>query len=283
MTHAFAPGHVTGLFAVHDHQDPIQKGSRGAGWSLQKGAWATITEGTGISINGEASEAPVTKTALNHMGIEARVDIQLDLPTGQGFGMSAAGTLAACLAASSHFNVEPETALEAAHYAEVTHGTGLGDAVGSWFGSGELRIKPGCPPHGWAMNIPATGEFLFCTLGEGIPTRDIITNPEWQEATRREGDAAVDRIMEAGRPNAWTTLLAESQGFTERLGLLTPQMRALGDQLPTWGQCMLGNTLWVHGDPGELEQAEALLEGHGSTFRCGVDPNGARLVRSVPF
>lgn len=282
MTHAFAPGHVTGLFAVHDHAEPLRKGSRGAGWSLQKGAWATVQEGDGITINGKPSKAHVTATALQHLGVTCQAHIQLDLPTGQGFGMSAAGTLATCLAATSQFNLEPELALEAAHIAEVQHGTGLGDAIGSWFGSGELRIKPGCPPHGWAMNIPAKGEFLFCTLGEGIPTENIITNPHWQTETRRWGDAAVDRILEAGRDKGWETTLRESQEFTDKLGLLTPQMRELGTHFDHWGQCMLGNTLWVWGAPGDLERAEALLEAHGATFRCGVDPNGARLVRSVP-
>ncbi len=288
---AFAPAHVTGLFAIHDGSPkPQHRGSRGGGWSLTKGAWATVEESdtTRITINGEETKAPVTQAALAALTDQAlRVDLRLDLPEGQGFGMSAAGTLAASLAACSLLDIDDDRALEVTHVAEVEQGTGLGDAIGSWFGGGELRIKPGCPPTGWAMQIPApeSTEFLFCVLGGGISTSTIIRDPNWKEKTRIVGDPAVDVILELGRERAWSELLHQSAAFSAALGLRPEQMVALGQQLPDdchWGQCMLGHTMWVTGEAGDLERAEALLEGHGDIIRCAVDPNGARLVRSVP-
>lgn len=289
---AFAPAHVSGLFAVHDEVgDDLAKGSRGAGWCIHKGAWAAAIPGeeTTISINGKLSAAPVTTLALNQLAPDANfaIDIRLDLPTGQGFGMSAAGTLAACLAVASELDLEPEYALEATHHAEVTHGTGLGDAIGSWFGGGELRLKPGVPPHGWAMQIhpPTDQEFLFLTMGDAVPTASIIRDSAWKSATRRHGDAAVDRILDAGRDMAWRTLLVEAHQFSLALGLMPEAMHQLGDELPDdvlWGQCMLGSTLWVTGDTGDLERAEALMEGRGEMFRSTVDPNGARMVKGLP-
>jgi pantoate kinase len=289
---AFAPGHVTGLFAVHDEAtDPLRKGSRGAGWTLDKGAWARVqrTDETVFLVNGEPDHAPVTETALALLAPDEplAVDLRLDLPIGQGFGMSAAGTLAACLATTSLLDLEPERALEATHTAEVATGAGLGDAIGSWFGSGEVRIKPGCPPHGWAMRVepPADTRFLYCVLGESIPTQDIIRNDEWKAATVRHGDNAVDRILDAGRERAWESILEESIGFGSQLGLMPTRMLALGQKLPKdvqWGQCMLGSTMWVTGKRGDLERAEALLEGHGPVFHANVDPNGARMVRELP-
>ncbi|MGB0653737.1 MAG: pantoate kinase [Thermoplasmatota archaeon] len=288
VARAFAPGHVSGIFAVHDEaEDPLAKGSRGVGWSLDRGATATVraADTTTIALDGLPSEAPVTRTALARLTAEPlHVDISLDLPGGQGFGTSAAGTLAACLAATRLLDLEPEQALEAAHIAEVTHGTGLGDAIGSWNGSGELRIKPGCPPRGWAMRIepPAGTRFLYCILGDALPTPSIIRDPAWKARTKAEGDAAVDRILAAGRDAAWPLLLEESAAFGHRLGLMPPALAELGAALPegiTWGQSMLGSTLWATGPADALDDARPLLAAAGTVVEAGIDASGARLVR----
>lgn len=289
MSKAFAPAHVTGLFAVHDEDpDPLKKGSRGAGWSLDQGATATVTRSDrlAVRIGGQADPAPVTRLALERLapGQPLAVDLRLDLPVGQGFGMSAAGTLAACLAAADLLGLEPELALEAAHAAEVRSGTGLGDAVGSWFGSGEVRMKPGCPPHGWALRIepPEDARFLFCVLGRGIATPSIIRDAAWKRKTRELGDPAVDRILAVGRAAAWDRILLESGSFSDALGLMPPEMRRLGAQLPegcSWGQSMLGTTMWVTGDAAALDAARRVLAKAGLLVEAAVDPNGARLVR----
>jgi len=290
VSRAFAPAHVSGLFAIHDQDpDPLKKGSRGAGWSLDAGATATVTpsdEATRIRINGEAAQAPVTRRGLELLapGRSFTADLRLDLPTGQGFGMSAAGTLAACLAAAHALGLEPETALEATHVAEVGSGTGLGDAVGSWFGSGEVRTRPGCPPLGWALRIepPAGTRFLFCVLGAAIATPSIIRDTAWKRKTRDLGDPAVDRVLAAKRDGAWDAILLESHRFSDALGLMPPAMRSAAAALPDgcrWGQSMLGNTMWVTGTPDELDVARRVLAKSGLLVEAGVDVNGARMVR----
>lgn len=292
MSRAFAPAHVSGLFAVHD-QDPdvLKRGSRGAGWSLDLGATADVRraepgEETRIRSNGSAAEAPVTRRALDLLaprrGLE--VDLRLDLPTGQGFGMSAAGTLAACLAACNTLGLEPEKALEATHAAEVESGTGLGDAIGSWFGCGEVRTRPGVPPLGWALRIepPPGTRFLFCVMGRDIPTPSIIRDAAWKRKTRDLGDPAVDRILAAKREGAWEAVLAEAHNFSDALGLMPEEMRAAARGLPDgcrWGQSMLGNTMWVTGTPDELDVARRVLVKSGLLLDAGVDVNGARMVR----
>lgn len=292
MARAFAPAHVSGLFAVHDDdRDVLRRGSRGAGWSLDLGATADVRpaeEGTGtrIRINGEPQQAPVTRMALERLapGHPFTVDLKLDVPTGQGFGMSAAGTLAACLAATSELGLEPERALEAAHAAEVESGTGLGDAVGSWFGCGEVRMSPGVPPHGWALRIepPAGTRFLFCVMGKAIPTPSVIRDAAWKRKTRELADPAVDRILEAKRDGAWAAILREAHTFSGALGLMPAEMRRLGDALPAacaWGQSMLGNTMWVTAPTDGLDVARRVLVKAGLLIEAGVDMNGARIVR----
>lgn len=286
---AFAPGHVSGLFAVHDEaSDPLRKGSRGAGWSVDKGATATVSKAaaTTVRIDGAVADAPVTRAALERLapGIGLDVELRLELPVRQGFGMSAAGTLAACLAAASELGLEPEEALKATHAAEVQSGTGLGDAIGSWFGAGEVRMRPGCPPDGWAMRVepPEHARFLFLVAGSGIATPTIIRDAAWKQRTRELADPAVDRIVAAGRPMAWTTILHESQKFTKALGLLPRELADVAARLPAgalWGQSMLGTTLWVTGRPAALDAARSVLVGNGTLIELGVDPNGARLVR----
>lgn len=293
ISNAFAPAHVSGLFAVHDDADPLKRGSRGAGWCLRLGAFARVEaiEGpTEVLLEGRADAAPVTRTALEHLAPAQgfRVELVAEAPVGQGFGMSAAGTLAAALAVCDITDRDPEDALKATHVAEVSHGTGLGDAIGSWFGGGELRMKPGCPPHGWAMRLepPEDTEFLFSVLGDPIGTANVIREAAWQERTQEHGDAAVDRILDAGRGRAWRQLLLESAVFSQRLGLMPERMAALGAQMPDgvqWGQCMLGSTMWVHAPAGDLDRCEAVLEGEGPLLRSGVDPHGARLVRQTPL
>lgn len=293
MARAFAPAHVSGVFAVHDQDpDPLKRGSRGAGWSLDAGATADVrlSDRVLVRIDGQSAQAPVTRMALERLapGQGFEVDLRLDLPIGQGFGMSASGTLAACLAATAELGLDAERALEAAHAAEVLSGTGLGDAVGSWFGSGEVRMKPGCPPHGWALRIdpPAGTRFLFCVLGAAIATPSIIRDSAWKGKTRALGDPAVDRILAAGqggdRTAAWRRLLLESHSFGDGLGLMPDEMRRLGRSLPeecSWGQSMLGNTLWVTGDEAALDVARRMLVKSGLLVEAGVDDSGARMVR----
>ncbi len=285
---AFAPGHVSGVFAVHDEAtDPLAQGSRGAGWSVMAGARATVepAAATHIRIAGAESPAPVTRAALAHLSdTPVAVRLELGLPVGQGFGMSAAGTLAACLAATHLLGLEPELALEATHRAEIGAGTGLGDAIGSWNGSGEIRMRPGVPPHGWAMRVdpPEDLRFLYCVLGEGISTPRVIGDSSWKKRTRALGDAAVDRMIGGGRASAWDAILTESERFSRELGLMPPAMAALGSRLPKgcrWGQTMLGTTMWITGDDSALKEARDMLGRAGPILELGIDQNGARMAR----
>ena len=141
---AFAPGHITGFFEpVYHPEDMSRCGSRGAGVSVSLGAYSGVSvENTAnktieVFINGRKSPAPVTRLALDFLvgnnPIDITVKTRLDLPMGQGFGMSAAGSLSACLAVAKICGLSESDALRASHFAEVHLGTGLGDVVSSFF------------------------------------------------------------------------------------------------------------------------------------------------------
>ena len=60
---AYAPAHITGFFAVKQHQNPIKAGSIGCGLCLEAGVTATITVdpsyiGSVIRFNGKQIYTP---------------------------------------------------------------------------------------------------------------------------------------------------------------------------------------------------------------------------------
>src|SRR5271170_1771840 len=122
---AFAPGHVTGIF-VPDlaAPDPRARGSRGLGVVLDTGARAVVTwrpaERARVQIRDERGRAlPITEEAIRHLvrpgSGSVSVVIRHELPVGQGFGMSAAGTLAATLAVARLLSLPRQRAVEVAH------------------------------------------------------------------------------------------------------------------------------------------------------------------------
>jgi len=116
----FCPGHITGFFSIHDQSREIMScGSRGAGVSLSLGALAAVTlktpEDTGCSdpislrlavkgVNDFHVDPRIYASVLESLlpekgkGWEVALRINLQLPVGQGFGMSGAGALSSSVA-----------------------------------------------------------------------------------------------------------------------------------------------------------------------------------------
>ena len=116
----FCPGRITGFFSIHDQgREILARGSRGAGVNLSLGAISAVTMKTPDQTG---SEGPmVLKLAVKGVndfetdpriygsvvesllpergaGWEANVRVNLQLPVGQGFGMSGAGALSTSIA-----------------------------------------------------------------------------------------------------------------------------------------------------------------------------------------
>ena len=135
-TAAFCPAHITGFFSIHDgHEWAHERGSRGAGLNLARGAKAVVEVrgDTGrdteleVVLNGARVDAPITCHAMfrvvrdaevrKSLSIKATVDEEL--PQSQGFGMSAAGSMAASLALCGALGIEENEAVDMA--AEAAH------------------------------------------------------------------------------------------------------------------------------------------------------------------
>lgn len=173
----FAPSHITGFFEVVNHLDPLIRGSRGAGVTLDQGVvtQVDVSEGNGeviIKTNGKSSnkeyprESSVSYKTLNLLrkqfyeeiewnNIQITIQHQTQVPMEAGFGVSAGSALGTSLGLSKILKL-PLTfnqAAAVAHHAEVELKTGLGDVMGAVVGGFPIRIEPGAPGFGKADRI----------------------------------------------------------------------------------------------------------------------------------
>ncbi|NIP36706.1 MAG: hypothetical protein GWN18_17205, partial [Thermoplasmata archaeon] len=186
---AFCPGHITALFyAPEPGASARETGSRGAGVCVSLGAKATV-EAMPAYMNEIAPMRgsivpPVMATALSDYlqrssrATSLRVGLELDLPVGQGFGMSGAMTFAALLATEVELGLaggEINTLLAHAHAAEVEHSTGLGDVVAQARGGIDVRWRQGLPPEGQVGHRRQEARLLLAWGDDPLHTRTVLT------------------------------------------------------------------------------------------------------------
>ena len=250
-------GHITLLFSIHDDALlPRNQGSRGAGFCLEKGVEVSIQEtGRTVAIEEgqemagwdqdipavqqkgeiELSISPYdanehhTEQMYSDLIDELRqarllpfdaiysVNVTIELPLSQGFGMSAAGLSALSLACfeMSRKGSAPQY-FRAAHHIERRYSGGLGDVLGLFVGGVELRTHPGSPPSpGVARSFSLDMPVLLIWQPSGSKhTSEYIDHPDWKTNITRAGDAAVDRLAKKDwNASIWNELLQESQTF----------------------------------------------------------------------
>jgi pantoate kinase len=283
---AFAPGHISGFFEPVLHpEDLMHTGSRGAGFSISLGALSEViveesqSNDIQIFINGKRSYAQVTNLALKNIignnSLNVIVKTQLDLPTGQGFGMSAAGALSSCLALCKCFDFPSEHALKAAHAAEVQLRTGLGDVVSSYFGGLEIRKSAGLPPWGFIEHIPGKFELVLCVTGKKIDTKKILNNPNFVKKISEYGRICTQKLLE--KPSI-ENFFYQSQLFTKKICFAdkkTYQAVNTVKNLGTASICMLGNSIFATGN---TEKLCRVLSVFGKVYVCCIDEYGARII-----
>ena len=283
---AFCPGHVTGFFVIEDGAAiPEKRGSRGAGFCVELGAVSEVTAEPGneiqIYFEGIETDAPVTRKALElllpeKMSIIARIEHQA--PMGQGFGMSAAGTFATCLAAAVELEIgDPKyAALKATHIAEVLNRTGLGDAVAQSVGGFVHRLEPGIPPHGEleVLKIPPQ-DVIFCILGNPISTSSILSDSEIRARIRESGNIC---LRDFENVPGFDEFVDISWMFARDSGLATEKMiRVLGGlgDLGKGSMVMLGNSIFAFGD---IDAIEKKFGGWGTVIKTKVAGTGAYII-----
>lgn len=301
---AFSPGHVTGLFEIHDGDpDPMRRGSRGAGFSLAHGAVTYVEIEPADSMRIEvivdkvSDPAPVTRTAVievlkaavrdakielnrdapkgSRARVAVRVTTELQLPVSQGFGMSAAAALSTSLALARALRIGRSEALRAAHLADVENRAGLGDVIGASVGGFEIRTAPGMPPYGATTSFVGYGDAVICIVGGKLLTRDVLSDPAKRAAVNAAGGRA---LVELAKSPTLDVFLEQSQRFARESGLLTPELeRAIHAASPHGraSMSMLGNSLFAFGNVPRLVTA---LSPFGETRVVPVSEGGARSL-----
>jgi pantoate kinase len=285
---AFAPGHVTGFFAIYDSAKKMRhQGSRGAGICLSLGAHSIVGV-TGSSyqqidvlLNNERVSESVTEYAIRRiLGNEpakVKVVTTLDLPVGQGFGMSAAGALSACLALESALNMglKREDVICAAHEAEINYHTGLGDVLPQSIGGVVLRKMEGCPPFGVVEVMEAVEKgVVLCIIGEGLSTKEIITDEEHKKRITQMGTHCLRELQK--NPNL-KDMMRLSYEFSKRTGLLSKELEkaiSAANEIGMASMSMLGESVFALGNCDKLKE---VLSNFGEVFVCEIDNMGMRL------
>ncbi len=189
----YAPGHLTGLFQICDQSpDPLQKGSRGSGVSLDIGVYTKVTSEPAkrttwtIKINGKQTDgAFVSENVLNKLTKRIKpqaiaVEHSVETPMIAGFGSSGGGALSLALALNEATcaGLSRIEASHAAHIAEIECGTGLGSVFAAERGGFGVLTKPGAPGIGDSISYPNSRNLRVVYLHFGsISTKEALANP----------------------------------------------------------------------------------------------------------
>jgi pantoate kinase len=262
----FVPGHITGFFEIIDHQNPLYKGSRGAGVVIDKGVLTElkIEDGVGdvqVKINGKSDpkNASITYKTIDliktHFKLEDKninIKHEFQVPISTGFGTSAACALGTSLAIVKTLDLSLtfNKAASIAHLAEIEMKSGLGDVIAEITGGIVLRLKEGSPGIGRTDRIIEKNrdEEVFIiskTLGE-IATSEIIEDPYYKKRINQTGGRLLDELLK--RPDLGV-FLKLSRKFAEETSLINAELHEVievfEDETMGASMAMLGNTAFA--------------------------------------
>ena len=252
---AFAPGNVSGVFRIVRDDDPSRMHSLGMGFTVADGVTATVRDApaTEVSFNGEVFDFPTVRHVVEALaGRALNVALESPLPLSGGFGLSGASALATAFAIDAGLGLGlTERALGmAAHVAEVTNLTGLGDVCGQFRGGCLAKLVPGDPLAAVALPVPE--QAVFYRYFSPIRTREIIGDPEHAARINAAGDAAltaIDGLAEAGVPD-FAEYVSVAKRFSIESGLLrNSEVRRIVEEVEAGGgaasMIMLGNAVFA--------------------------------------
>ncbi len=245
---AFAPAAISSFFEICDTQDgkPIkdleQIGARGGGFGLEKGVHTQITieeakkNRIEVFINSKiAPEAKTTRHVIEALLAKVtekyavRVDHQIDVPIGSGFGTSAGGALTAGLALGEALEL-PLTYNQIgkiAHVAEIQFQTGLGTVSSLTFSGGcVLVVEPGAPGICQIDRIPVKPDYLVVAgfFKSNVPKKPVLSSSQRKQEINRFGKKTMESILlEPSLKN----FLECCWEFSQKVGFATENTRQL--------------------------------------------------------
>jgi len=267
MTTAFCPGHLTCFFRPVRTADVMTTGSEGAGIRLSLGSVVHIDERSDkkvcMMIDGKSSEAKISKRVASILADGRGFDITVEnqLPVSQGFGMSAAGAIAAGVCICKILGKDENEAYKAAHIADIEEMGGMGD-VSALTAKGPISVRTtaGFPPNGNVISKGCKRDLTLIVIDGELETKKVLADEDMVRLISSAGDIAMRSYLFDGR------LFKASRYFSTITKLESPAMRsALSDLGGNAAMCMLGNSIFT--TLSEDETRDAL--GHDVlTYRC---------------
>jgi pantoate kinase len=243
---AFAPAAITNFFSIH--YDPAKNGdfrragATGGGYVLSKGVVtkASLHLGeqgeTEIVVDGDPNyKATTTRKAIEllfeahgHPKGRVMVEQSMEVPVGFGFGASAAAAISGVYAVAAAMGLKlPRRDLAYhAHVADIVQRTGLGTVSVTFEGTGAGAItKAGAPGVSRFFNVKVPKGTRLVTASLAPFTKsDALSKADTARKINRLGDEALGRFE--SHPTL-DRLASEGETFSEKLGLMTPQVREL--------------------------------------------------------
>jgi pantoate kinase len=222
----------------------------------------------------------------NKTTLDVKVDLRVNVPIGAGYGTSAAGTAASCLALADAAQL-PITFNEIGrltHVAEVVNQTGLGTASAILVGGFVLVTEPGAPGSGIVDRLPfPRGNSIICAYLDANPTKNVLSQSDIASRVNPAGRLAIEAIK---RNPCLTTFLSEARKFSIKSGFQTRETSRIIDIMIKNGavgaaQNMIGKA--VHG-VAENHSVERITSQVKKEFRVAkifaskLDDRGVRLV-----
>ncbi|MGA3406892.1 MAG: hypothetical protein ABSD49_14270 [Candidatus Bathyarchaeia archaeon] len=305
ISDARCPAGISSLFeiCVNDEdgqriRDPSKIGARGGGFATKRGVHSHVlcrksakTHIT-IRINSQIQSAQTTHWALqsllkqNNLSLDVKVDLQISVPIGAGYGTSAAGTAASCLALAdaAQFPVTFNEIGKLTHVAEVVNQTGLGTASAILVGGFVLVTEPGAPGSGVVDRLPfPRGNSIICAYLDANPTKNVLSQMDIASRVNPAGRLAIEAIK---RNPCLTTFLSEARKFSVKSGFQTRETSRIIDIMIKNGavgaaQNMIGKAVHGVAENRSVERITSQVKKEFPTariFATRLDDRGVRLV-----
>ncbi len=248
----FVPGHITGFFNIENNINPLENGSCGAGFLVNKGVLTTISHCDTLEIEINQGDLTVINEVLKILELKMPVKITQDiqLPIGAGFGTSAASALGLAIGLNEFFSLgyTLEECGQIAHRAEINLGSGLGDVIAQMGKGIVLRTKAGAPGIGKTTSF-VNDDIVIATKTFGeLDTASIIQDPEYKQII---SDAGLDLKDKFIKDQSIKNFLDFSFEFSKKTNLMSAEVcelvnyfNSLDDILGS-SMAMLGNTVFA--------------------------------------
>jgi len=292
---AFSPGHITGFveFPISPN-DPILKGSRGAGFCISKGVKTTVSaERSGrndlsIFMNGKfADDAEVSRYVVEEYlelvkePFSIRVEHDLEIPVGYGLGSSGAAALSLSLALNSALDagLSSVEAAQIAHKADLACRCGLGTVLAEYHGGFEMRLNAGAPGVGVVEKITVRDHKAVVLCIAPMSTKEFLTNK--MSLINGLGGKMLSKLVKTRSIDDFVEM---SLQFARSIDFVSDRCQQVIDEMLENGyKCstaMFGETVFSIVKNDYVKEVQRILGRHnGELLTCDIDYLGARMIQ----